>query len=453
MVQSIQKLTFAQLSVEYIPPSDLTRNPRNARKHPQAQIVKLKAGIAEFGFVVPILIDEQMRVIAGHGRLLAADQLNLETVPCVRVEHLSDAQKRALALADNRLGELSSWDDGLVIEALAGLEGLDFNLDLTGFDTAEIDVLFDTAGAEKIDPADAGAEPDPSLPQVTRPGDLWELGAHRLICADALSVSSYEQLLGDRLAELVFCDMPYNVPINGHVSGLGKASHSEFAMASGEMSKEQFTAFLTTALSNMARFSTDGSIHFQCMDWRHMGEMLAAGAVAYSELKGLCFWNKTNAGMGSLYRSKHELVFVFKNGTASHVNNVQLGKFGRWRSNVWDYPGANSFRRGRDADLADHPTVKPTALVADAIRDCSKRGALVLDPFAGSGTIILAAERTGRRAAAMEIDPLFVDTAIRRWQTVTGKSAVLSGDGRIFAEIQATRNAPEAALAQGANHD
>ena len=226
-------------------------------------------------------------------------------------------------------------------------------------------------------------------------------------------------------AEFVFADPPYNVPIDGHVCGLGRIRHADFAMGCGEMSEIEFRRFLRGVFKQLAANTIDGSIHQICMDWRHMPEMLAAGKAAYDELKNVCVWSKRNAGMGTFYRSRHELVFVWKNGSAPHINTFELGQFGRSRSNVWDYPGVNSLKPNRLEELAMHPTVKPVALVADAIKDCSRRNDLVLDPFAGSGTMLIAAERTGRRAAALEIDPHYVDVAIRRWQHFTGKAAVL----------------------------
>lgn len=429
-------------SIEQLPPSDLQPDPCNARKHSQRQITRLKAVINEFGFTNPILVDEHLNVIAGHARLEAAKALRLEKVPCLRLEHLSEAQKTALALADNKLGDMSQFDPELLARQLAELCAIDFTIELTGFDTAEVDLLLDTPAICAADPADSFAEPEPDAVPISQRGDLWLLGEHRLLCGNALDTAAYEHLLGSELAEIVFTDPPYNVPIQGHVSGLGRAVHDEFAMASGEMLREEFTRFLSTYMGHLARFSTDGSIHYHCMDWRHLREMLAAGSAAYAELKALCVWNKTNGGMGSLYRSKHELVLVYKNGTAPHVNNVELGRYGRYRTNVWDYPGANTFRAGREEELALRPTVKPVSLVADAIRDCSKRGALVLDPFAGSGTTILAAERTGRRAAAIEMDPRYVDVAIQRWRAITGGSGLLDGDGRSFDDIATARREP-----------
>jgi 16S rRNA G966 N2-methylase RsmD len=251
--------------------------------------------------------------------------------------------------------------------------------------------------------------------------------------------AAYETLMAGESAQMVFIDPPYNVPIDGHVCGSGRVKHAEFVMASGEMSEPEFTAFLETVLHHLAGNSVVGSIHFVCMDWRHAFELLTAGRAAYTELKNLCVWNKSNAGMGSLYRSQHELVFVFKSGTAPHINNVELGRHGRYRTNVWNYPGINTLKPGRLEELAMHPTVKPAALVADAIKDCSRRGGVVLDAFAGSGTTIIAAERTARRARALELDPRYVDVALRRWQDLTNQDAVNAETGSTFAQITDSR--------------
>ncbi|HZH47683.1 MAG TPA: site-specific DNA-methyltransferase, partial [Roseococcus sp.] len=292
------------------------------------------------------------------------------------------------------------------------------------------------------DPADIVTLPAPG-PAVTQRGDLWVLGRHRLLCGDALDPEAYAQLMGADKAAMVFTDPPYNVPIAGHVCGAGAIQHREFAMATGEMDEQGFTAFLTTVLGHLARHSQDGAIHFVCMDWRHLGELLAAGRAVYSELKNLIVWNKTNAGMGTFYRSKHELVFAFKHGTAPHVNTFELGQHGRHRSNVWDYPGVNSFRPDRLEELRMHPTVKPVAMVADAIRDCSRRGEAVLDAFCGSGTTLVAAERAGRVGRALEIDPAYVDTAVRRWQALTGEAATHAETGLAFDAVAAERAAAE----------
>lgn len=429
-------------TIEHRAPSELKPYERNARTHSPKQISQIAASIREFGFNNPVLIDRDGGIIAGHGRVEAAKKLGLETVPCVRLEHLTDAQKRAYILADNRLAEKAGWDREIVAIELQHLTGIDidFDITLTGFEMAEVDLLLgaDQGVEAKADPADQV----PSVatgPAVTRPGDIWRIGRHRLICGDALDPETYTRVLAGDKAQMVFTDPPYNVKIDGHVSGLGSAKHREFAFASGEMSEHEFTRFLERVFANLAAQSIDGAIHFVCMDWRHQSEVLAAARGSYAELKNLCVWAKTNGGMGSLYRSQHELVFVFKAGTAPHINNVELGKHGRYRTNVWSYAGANTFSATRDDDLAMHPTVKPVALVADAILDCSKRKGLVLDAFGGSGTTLVAAERTGRRGAAIEIDPAYCDVIVRRLAKVCGLDATLEATGQSFEEVAAAR--------------
>lgn len=427
----------SRIEIVYRPIDELKPDPKNARRHSPKQIRQIAESIEAFGFNVPILIDAALKVIAGHGRLLASKQLGHREVPTISLEHLSDAQARAFMIADNRLTEIASWDDRLLGEQFRELAALnlDFSLEVTGFDMGEIDLLIEGASATpQPDPDDA---PVPLGPAVTRPGDTWLLGPHRLHCSSALDEAAYRVLMQEDRAAVVFTDPPYNVPIEGHVGGLGAIRHREFAMASGEMDEAQFTAFLSQALRLLAANSRDGSLHFICMDWRHMGELLAAGRQVYTELKNLCVWTKDNGGMGSLYRSQHELVFLFKHGREAHQNHVQLGRFGRNRSNVWDYPGVNSFSRsGAEGNLlALHPTVKPVALVADALRDCSGRTEIVLDAFLGSGTTLVAAERTGRVCRGLELDPLYVDTAVRRWQLATGEKARHAESGQLFDEL------------------
>jgi DNA modification methylase len=431
------------LQVVWKAPDALKVRERNPRTHSAKQLQQIAASIRQFGFVNPVLVDQEGRIVAGHGRVRAAVLLGLTEVPTLCVAGLSDAELRALVIADNRLAENAGWDqDLLALEfgELAALD-LDFNVEVTGFDTSHIDLLVGSEEQPSADPeADNVFEPT-NEPVVSQLGDLWLMGHHRLICGDARDPATYERLLEGEKAQLVFADPPYNVPIDGNVCGKGRIHHREFQMASGEMSAEEFTAFLATVLKNLARFSDDGSIHFICIDWRHIGELLDAGEKAYSELKNLVVWNKDNAGMGSFYRSKHELIFAFKSGTASHINNFGLGGTGRYRTNVWDYPGISSLQPSRMKDLAMHPTVKPVALVADAIRDCSQRNRIVLDPCVGSGTAVIAAEKTGRCAYGIEIDPAYVDAAIRRFQEYTGKEAILAATGQTYAATLAAREA------------
>jgi len=428
-----------RLTVIYKDPKALRPREKNPRKHPKRQIEQLKRSITEFGFVRPVLLDGSDGIIAGHGSVQAAIELGMTDIPTVRVDHLSPDQVRAYVIADNKLAENAGWDRELLALELKEL-ALNFDITLTGFEMPEVDLLLGELDPG-LDAADEIPDIGPKQRPVTRAGDLWRIADHFLLCADSTRRESYDALLQGAKAQAVFTDPPYNVRIAGNVSGLGKNVHQEFAMASGEMSKGEFTGFLTTVFGHLAESSVDGSLHYICMDWRHMREILDAGG-AYSELKNLCVWAKTNAGMGSLYRSQHELVFVFKNGTASHINNVELGRFGRNRTNVWTYAGANTFGKERDAELAMHPTVKPVALVADAILDCSRRGGIVLDAFAGSGSTLIAAEKTGRRGYGIEFEPHYVDTIIRRFEKVYGLKARHFGSGEILEDVARARAVP-----------
>lgn len=422
--------------IEMMRTSDLKPNPKNPRTHSDKQIQLVASSISRFGFIIPIIIDDQSRIAAGHARWLAAKLLGLAEVPAIKVSFLSETDRRAFALAENRLAELGGWDQELLTEELNWLFDNDYDIDITGFTLADMDFSIGSAGLA-TDP-ELVELPDPNAAAISQPGDLWIIGPHRLYCGNSLEASSYEALLGSDRANMVFADSPYNVRIGGHVSGLGSVKHREFEFASGEMSQAEFTQFLRAAFRNCVLFSESGSIHYQCMDHRHQREMLDAADGVYSEYKQLIVWKKSNAGMGAFYRSQHELIYVFKSGKGKHTNNFGLGETGRYRTNVWEYAGANTFRKGRDKDLADHPTVKPTALVMDAILDCSNRGDLVLDPFSGSGTTLIAAHKTGRRGAAIELDPLYVDTSIRRLCDASGMVA-MHADGRTFDEVAADR--------------
>ena len=431
---------MSPLKVSYKDPAELRRRDRNPRTHTPNQIKQIAASIKEFGFINPVLIDGSNGIIAGHGRVEAAKLLGMGDIPTVCAGHLTPAQVRAYVIADNRLAELAGWDRKLLALELQELSVQpNFDVAITGFETAEVDILIGDLSKEAPDEADFVPEIDRARPAISQPGDLWRIGDHYLLCGNALDLKSYKRLLGGAKAQLVFTDPPYNVAIAGNVSGRGKSEHREFAMASGEMSESEFTQFLRTAFEHLCGASADGSIHFICMDWRHMREVLDAAGNTYTELKNLCIWTKTNAGMGSFYRSQHELVFVFKNGNAPHVNNVELGRFGRNRSNVWPYAGVTTFGKDRNAELHMHPTVKPLALVADAILDCSKRGAIVLDAFAGSGTTLIAAERTGRRGFGIEVEPHYIDTVLRRLGSLYGLRAVHSPSNKGLEDLETER--------------
>jgi len=418
---------------------DLKPFPGNPRQHPEAQIARLMQGIEQV-WTNPILIDETGTILAGHGRWEAAKRLGRTEVPTLTIGGLSAAEKRAVVIADNRLPEQAVWDFDLLRGHFQELIEFDFDVELTGFSTGEIDLLLDGKPTPATDdPADDLTGLSLDGPAVSQPGDIWQLDRHRLICGDALQRGPYEVLLGADLAQMIVADPPYNVRIHGHAIGRGKRRHREFKMASGEMSEEAFTGFLETFIRHAAAFSRDGSIHYLFIDWRHLPELLAAARPRYAEWKNLLIWNKTNAGQGSFYRSKHELIAVFKNGTAPHINNFGLGATGRYRANVLDYPGVNGLHPARRGELELHPTVKPVALIADLIRDCSRRNGIILDPFGGSGTTILAAERTGRVARMIELDPLYADVAIRRWVRITGIPARHAELGLTFGETAAKR--------------
>jgi DNA modification methylase len=429
-----------EIQIQYRSVGDLVLDPRNPRQHSQSQVNQIADSIREFGFVTPIVVDDTGQVVIGHGRVLAARKLGMPRVPVVEIRHLSQAQLKALRIADNRLAQHAHWDERLLGENFLELKELDpdFDLAVTGFSLPEIDLAIQNhdegATVEPADETDAMT----GVP-VCRPGDTWQLGDHRVHCGDATSEAAFDNVMTGERAHVVFVDPPYNVPIDGHVSGKGKIRHREFAQGSGELSREEFTHFLTRSCALLAKYSEGGAIHFVCMDWRHADELLAASRGVYSELKNIAVWVKRSAGMGSLYRSQHELVFVFKSGTERHTNNIELGRYGRNRTNVWHYDGASTQARKGNNLLELHPTAKPVQLVMDALLDCSNRGEIVLDSFLGSGTTLLAAERTGRRCRGIELDPLYIDTAIRRWQNLTGRDAVRLSDGKPFREIEAER--------------
>jgi DNA modification methylase len=441
----------AQLAKEIVlqPTAKLTPFPGNPRKHPEAQISRLMRVIAN-GWTNPILIDETNTILCGHGRLEAAKRLGLDRVPTLMVTGLSPAAKRAAVISDNKLSEQAEWDFDLLENHLRELIDLDFDVELTGFSTGEIDILLDGSPAKKevSDPDDDLGNSALSGPAVSIAGDLWHLGPHRLFCGDALEGRSYDVLMGAERAQMVITDPPYNVKISGHARSRSGKRHREFAMASGEMSDAEFVAFLERAISRAIAASANGSIHYWNIDWRHLYDLQRAARPLYSEFKNLLVWNKTNAGQGAFYRSKHELICIFKNGTAPHINNFELGAGGRYRTNVLDYPGVNPLVANRKEEMDAHPTVKPVALIADLMRDVSRRNGIVLDSFAGSGTVLLAAQRTGRIARAIEIDPAYVDLAIRRWERATGDKA-RHESGKTFAELLEERcQSPEVFVRQ-----
>jgi DNA modification methylase len=429
--------------IEMASPEALLPAARNARTHSKKQIKEIANSIARFGVTNPILVDDRRRIINGHARIEAAKLLNLQAIPVIRISHLTHTEIRALMLADNKLATKAGWDRELLAIELSELQislpELDLDVGITGFEPGEIDSLILDFEERQKDAVEQAPEINVEG-GVAQTGDLFNLGNHRLIVGDARDEALYKSLFEGEHAEMAFLDPPYNVPITRHAGGRGRIKHREFAFAAGEMSDGQFTQFLEKTLGHCARYVVDGGISYVCMDWRHVGQLLEAGAAVYDELKNICVWVKTTPGQGSFYRSQHEFVFVYKKGSAPHLNTFELGQHGRSRSNVWNYPGVNTFRAGRLDELKMHPTVKPIALIADAMRDCSRRGSIILDAFCGSGSTILAAEKVGRRAYCVEVDPLYADIAIRRWQKYTSKDATLVASKQTFDELDHLRS-------------
>jgi len=431
--------------VKMVAPQTLKQAKRNARTHSKKQIRLIIQSIKRYGIINPVVIDRHGNVIAGHARLEACLQLGLPFIPVIQVDHLNGTELRAYALADNALCDKSGWNRDLLAIELGELtdllpaEGMDVSL--TGFEAAEVDLLLaDMATDPHSEPEDLL----PSLPQnpASRRGDLWQLGKHRLLCGDSRDVDSFTRLTDGTAVSAVLCDPPYNLRVSS-IGGRGRVRHSEFAFGSGEMTPVEYNKFLTTTLGNGVGVSLPGAVHYVFIDWRHVDIVIGVGRELFDAMLNLVVWNKTNAGQGSFYRSQHELICVFRVAGRPHRNNIELGSFGRNRSNLWTCPGINSFGHGRMEALASHPTVKPVTLVADAILDCTARGEAVLDQFAGSGTTIIAAEKVGRIGFGIECDPRYVDVAIQRWQKWTKLEAILAGDGRSFEEISAVRSNAE----------
>lgn len=416
------------------------RFPKSFKVYPTATIKKAARFIETFGSRLPILVDADRNIVAGEIWALAHQRLGLPEISALFIEGLSVDQLQAYRIGIQRIPELGEWDEGALGELFKDWTSrdLEFDVEAMGFEMPEIDTFIGNLGVE---PASNGAddklEPTDFGHPITKLGDIWNAGPHRILCGNSIESSSFDALMHDDKASVVITDPPYNVAIDGHVGGKGSIHHSEFVMASGEMSTEEFQTFLQKNMSLLALHSTDGSLHYIFMDWRHTADLLGAAHRVYRHLKNIVVWVKSNGGMGSFYRSQHEFVFVFKNGDASHRNNVQLGRHGRNRTNVWQYAGANGFdgrTTGEGNLLALHPTVKPVQMLADALLDSSARGGIVLDPFLGSGSTLIACERIGRRLRGIELDPAYVDVAIRRWQRHTGASAINAATGKAFGD-------------------
>ena len=420
---------MADLNITNIELDKIKAYPNNPKTHDKKQVTKIVKSIKEFGFVNPVLLDDNLEIIAGHGRVLAAKEVGMQQLPAIILSHLDENQRRAYRIADNKLTELGEWDLELLNIEFTNLSALDldFDLEITGFETTEIDLIIGGSTIES-DPKEDASPVLSESDHVCKRGEIWQLGDHFLICGDSLQEETYRALMGEHRAQMVLTDQPFNISVKT-IGSMGKIKHEEFKMASGEMSSEEFINFLTTSMQHMKNYSIDGSLHYLFMDWRNVLEMSTAGKKIYDDFKNICVWNKNSGGMGSLYRSQHELCFVYKNGKAPHTNNVELGANGRYRTNIWNYAGANSFGEGKD-NLKLHPTVKPVAMLKDAILDVTKRGDIVLDAFLGSGSTLIACEQTGRICYGIELEEKYCNVTIKRWQDLTGKKAVKIDGGK-----------------------
>ncbi|HIS82345.1 TPA: ParB N-terminal domain-containing protein [Candidatus Scatenecus faecavium] len=402
---------------------------KSLRKHSKKQLQKLKNAINKVGYVNPVLLDEKHNIMAGELRLLAAKELGFTQIPAIILENLTEEEVEAIRILDNRIAEDGEWNYENLKDELEKLLKFDISFEDLGFDTVDYDKIFlaDDIDENKVHDSDKEDESwlDANIPPKVKFGDLWRLGDHFVYCGDSLLVRSFEILMQGELAQIVITDPPYNCKIKGHVCGLGKTQHEEFAMASGEMTDAEFAEFISKFIQNLIKFSVDGSLHYMFMDWAGLNILLTAGKKYYTELKNIAIWNKGVGGMGAMYRSQHEMVPIFKNGKAKHQNHIQLGKYGRYRTNVWDYPGVRATNPASLELLKLHPTCKNVCMLHSILLDASSKNDIVLDCFGGSGSTLLAAERCKRRARLIEISPRYVDVTIFRWEKETGKTAKL----------------------------
>jgi len=424
----------AQLLIEYRPIDSLTPYAGIARKHPRNQIRKIAKSMRQFGWTNPILVDGNSIVLCGHGRLEAARLNGDRSVPVIALEHLSEADRKAYIIADNRIAEEAQWSKTALRTELSGLAELGYDLEMTGFDSLEIDTVL-----SMDDPSDEDVVelPDDEVVPVSRVGDLWEIGDHKLLVGDARDPEAYKALLDGERAQLIVTDPPYGCVIENNVSGGGKVKHGDFVMGAGETNLSDFASgLLAPSFQCIADNAQEGAIAFVFIDWRGAPYLYQVAESIFFDTKNLIVWAKTNGGQGAFYRSAHEFIYAFKVSEGRHINNFGLS--GRYRTNVWSYAGANTFRAGRMEDLADHPTVKPRKMISDAILDCSKRGGIVLDPFVGAGTTLCAAEETGRKGRGIELDPKYADVTLRRLSEMCSETPMLAG--KPLEEVAAERS-------------
>jgi len=431
------KLVLIDMPIEDLEPP---KNP--VRKQNKKQLGRISKSIEAFGNVVPILISDNNEIIDGESRYLVAKAKGLKTIPCIRVDHLTDQKVSLLRISLNKIGETGEWDPlALRLELTYQLEfGAD--LSITGFEAPEIDNVLEIGGVnpDELDPLDDISDiHKPQQNVVNRNGDLWWLGKNRVLCGNARNPDHLSRLVSDRPIALILTDPPFNLKISGHVR-TSNGKFPEFAEASGEMTTEEFAGFLTEALGSALVFVAEGGLIYCFMDWRHIDEIREAFRRLSLAQINLAVWVKPNGGMGSLYRSRQELIFIAKRKGEAHRNNVELGKHGRYRTNVWEFGGASGGTKSEEDDFSVHPTVKPVRLLQEAMLDVTVAGEFVLDPFLGSGSTLLAAERVERVCLGLEISPAYVDVTIARWEKMTGREAIHADTGLTFKEVQEQRD-------------
>lgn len=424
--------------IQNTPINAIKPNPHNPISYPETKLAKFAQFISKYDAPLVIVIDKDMQIITGYAHWRAAQIAGHTAVPTVKAEHLNKQEIATFMLADQKLLQSAEWEEDQlhsIFEILYEYEltcDAEYDISLTGFETAEIDnCLYGVIPDEDSSATENLIQEIATKPAISQSGDIWVMGPHRLICGDSNDLQTYARLMHNKQAHLVATDPPYNLKIEGFVSGNGKTRHREFKDGSGEMTSPEYEKFLQTILSHCYQFQHEAALAYIFMDWRHTSELLAAAQSIDLRQINLCVWDKGVGGMGSFYRSQHELVHIFRRGNKQHRNNIMLGKYGRNRSNVWQYPSANMSGEGR-AMLKNHPTPKPVPMIMDIIKDVTKTGDIVLDPFMGSGTTLIAAEKTGRISYGIEVDPIYVDLALHRWESLTGKKALHATTGKCF---------------------
>jgi DNA modification methylase len=429
-MQISNSLTVQRVPIDAVGPSDAP-----FRRHPATELNKIRKSFEKFGVVNPLLVTRNGTIVDGEARWQVLKESGASYIEVIVIADRSSAELKTLRLALNRIGEDAKWDSSNIRIALEDIAAERIDLDFTGFDTPEIDHYLNLDLLQANVEENGSDIPPVDVRAVSSPGAIWRLGNHSVGCGSATDLAFVSRVLDGRAASVCFVDPPYNIKVDGFITGKGRHRHREFVQGAGEMSTDEYFGLLRDSFLVLKESCSPRALMYACIDWRHVMEMTVAGRACDMPLYTICVWTKTNGGMGGIYRNAHELVCVFRAGTEAPLDNVELGRHGRNRTNVWSYPGMSSFGKEHDKLLGSHPTVKPVTMIADVLRDVTKRGDIVLDTFLGSGSTLMAAQETGRICCGVELDPLYVDVAIRRWQNATGREAVLTETGEPFNDV------------------